>query len=510
MRYFRAILLTIICVSSVNCGTEEDTITAVNWKILYQDRTLEDLPGESEWQPVHVPSAFKFPHRSTKEFNFVWLKGEFIVRDDPSAYCGLTTGKIKYSDRIYINSRLIGASPAEDINWNPLPRNYIIPPGIVKKGGNTVYIRLGLYKNYLCGILGDVKIQRHDDFQRSRFINDLIYRYAFIGIVFLLSGILMLAVSFYIWNREEKLNFYASFLILLAIIRISISLPSTRFMSFETFHAVQLSIIPLMAIIHILLFQSIYRVFLSRYNRILVPLILSFIPVIVISIQVTGDIETAYLLKIATIAVCVAVIPFMLRQMHSINPDRFILFTLILFSFFAAAFISLETYYEITGEHYSDALITITLPVFVFFFALLISRENMKRRQRYNLLYARLQKIEDNKTEKSITDIAEEKLQKVIRFIDENYTSSISREGLAAAIDMNADYMSRMFKLYNGMKINEYINKLRVEEAVKRLDNQDLNITDIAFAVGFDSIATFIRAFKKITGKTPSEYREEI
>lgn len=51
-----------------------------------------------------------------------------------------------------------------------------------------------------------------------------------------------------------------------------------------------------------------------------------------------------------------------------------------------------------------------------------------------------------------------------------NYMENISREGLAGAIDISTDYMSRLFKTYTGKKINEYINDLRIQEAMKKLD----------------------------------------
>lgn len=68
--------------------------------------------------------------------------------------------------------------------------------------------------------------------------------------------------------------------------------------------------------------------------------------------------------------------------------------------------------------------------------------------------------------------------------------------------------MSRIFKQYTGMKISEYINKLRIEDAVKQLTASNKKIIDIALSTGFESLATFNRVFKTLTGKTPSHYRE--
>jgi AraC-like DNA-binding protein len=59
--------------------------------------------------------------------------------------------------------------------------------------------------------------------------------------------------------------------------------------------------------------------------------------------------------------------------------------------------------------------------------------------------------------------------------------------------------------------LNEYINEYRIREFKKRLleaDLQMLTITGIAFDCGFNSQATFQRAFKQVTGMSPSEYRK--
>ncbi|HQL83140.1 MAG TPA: helix-turn-helix transcriptional regulator, partial [Spirochaetota bacterium] len=59
-----------------------------------------------------------------------------------------------------------------------------------------------------------------------------------------------------------------------------------------------------------------------------------------------------------------------------------------------------------------------------------------------------------------------------------------------------------------GYKINDYINKLRIEDAAAKLAERDGKIIEIAFSVGFESLTTFNRVFKSVVGKTPTEYRE--
>ncbi len=109
----------------------------------------------------------------------------------------------------------------------------------------------------------------------------------------------------------------------------------------------------------------------------------------------------------------------------------------------------------------------------------------------------------------SITPTLEEKMKKAVAYIRDNYTSDISREGLAASLNMHPDSFGRFFKIYTNMRISEFINELRVRHAAERLRDTGDTIIDIAFAAGFESLPTFNRAFMKVFRVTPTRYREK-
>ena len=68
--------------------------------------------------------------------------------------------------------------------------------------------------------------------------------------------------------------------------------------------------------------------------------------------------------------------------------------------------------------------------------------------------------------------------------------------------------ISRSINLVAGMSFNDYINYHRIEQIKHALHADDnTNLTDLAFAAGFSSKATFNQSFKKVTGMTPSEFR---
>lgn len=111
--------------------------------------------------------------------------------------------------------------------------------------------------------------------------------------------------------------------------------------------------------------------------------------------------------------------------------------------------------------------------------------------------------------QQSVTPNIEDKMKKAIAFIRENYRSDISREGLAASLNMHPDSFGRFFKIYTNKKISEFINELRVMEAARKLRESSANIIEIAFSVGFESLPTFNRAFMKVMNVTPTQYRGE-
>ncbi len=107
-----------------------------------------------------------------------------------------------------------------------------------------------------------------------------------------------------------------------------------------------------------------------------------------------------------------------------------------------------------------------------------------------------------------VTPGTEEKLNAVIAYIGQNYRDELSREGLAAMVGMSPNHLGKYFAIVTGRKIGDYINELRVRDAAAMLDGTSENIIDIAFAVGFESLRTFNRAFLKVMNVTPTEYRE--
>lgn len=93
------------------------------------------------------------------------------------------------------------------------------------------------------------------------------------------------------------------------------------------------------------------------------------------------------------------------------------------------------------------------------------------------------------------------------KHIDENFHNEINLEILSSKFHYSTSYLSRIFHQQQGITINNYINKIRIDNSVTLIRNSDLSIKEIALSCGFVNIPHFNRIFKNITGQTPMELR---
>ncbi len=91
--------------------------------------------------------------------------------------------------------------------------------------------------------------------------------------------------------------------------------------------------------------------------------------------------------------------------------------------------------------------------------------------------------------------------------------SDLRLEKLAEEVGTSKHYLSQVINEQKGMNFFEYVNALRIADAQYLLaekSKKELNIIDVAYMVGFNNKVSFNNTFKKITGKTPTEFRNEI
>lgn len=99
-------------------------------------------------------------------------------------------------------------------------------------------------------------------------------------------------------------------------------------------------------------------------------------------------------------------------------------------------------------------------------------------------------------------------VQKVITAIDWDIASDLSLKAHADALNINASYLSNIFKKETGMTLTEYVSKKRMQHACHLLTKTKLQIQTIAQHCGIFDVNYFTKTFKKHLGVTPKEYRE--
>nr|WP_294794589.1 AraC family transcriptional regulator [uncultured Mucilaginibacter sp.] len=96
--------------------------------------------------------------------------------------------------------------------------------------------------------------------------------------------------------------------------------------------------------------------------------------------------------------------------------------------------------------------------------------------------------------------------------LEQNLRQNLARqwtvEEMAAFAGMGTTAFTEKVKNYSGFSPLNYLINLRITEAIKLLKRNEVNVTDIALAIGFYSSQHFSTTFKKLTGYTPSEFRK--
>lgn len=99
-------------------------------------------------------------------------------------------------------------------------------------------------------------------------------------------------------------------------------------------------------------------------------------------------------------------------------------------------------------------------------------------------------------------------MYRVLEYIDEHYRDDISEKQVAELANMSTTGFSRYFTKCMGVGFAGYIMQKRIQFALHLLMSGNKTVLEIALESGFNNTASFYKAFKKITGTNPTEYRE--
>ena len=108
---------------------------------------------------------------------------------------------------------------------------------------------------------------------------------------------------------------------------------------------------------------------------------------------------------------------------------------------------------------------------------------------------------------KLVSDSPKQNLDRVLQYIHANLEAHITEPVVAKVAGMSPQSFSRFFKRAMGKTFVAYMNQLRVGNACQMLLETDQNITEVAFAAGFNNLSHFNAQFRQFKKMSPREYR---
>lgn len=131
-----------------------------------------------------------------------------------------------------------------------------------------------------------------------------------------------------------------------------------------------------------------------------------------------------------------------------------------------------------------------------------ISQLKQKMEQILLLYMEQLKKQQEKKEEYVV--------KKAQAYIEKHLSEQLLLSDIAAQFHLHPNYFSSLFKKQLDMTVRDYILQLRMTKAKELMKDSSLKLLDIALAVGYEDAAHFNRAFKNVTGVSPSVYRDGI
>jgi len=100
-------------------------------------------------------------------------------------------------------------------------------------------------------------------------------------------------------------------------------------------------------------------------------------------------------------------------------------------------------------------------------------------------------------------------IRQAIAYIRAHYAEEISVADLSAHLGFSANYLSNLFRSETGLRVTEFVNRVRMEVAKRLLRDSQLKVYEVAGKVGYHDASYFCKVFKEITGETVTAFRQK-
>jgi len=113
----------------------------------------------------------------------------------------------------------------------------------------------------------------------------------------------------------------------------------------------------------------------------------------------------------------------------------------------------------------------------------------------------------ENQVNKVVETATDHVIEDIKDYIRTNFSGRITLGSISERVHLSREYLSRYFKQKTGQNISDFILRTRIERAADKIRTTTLPIGDIAEYCGYSSQSNFQKAFRRVTGQSPVEYR---
>ncbi len=456
---------------------------------------------DKEWKLISLPSSWQNIYPGWK--GICWYRIHIKFPESlPDKSLGISLGVISDTDQVFFNGQLIGKTgvfpPQRESAYDRI-RLYELPTKYILTGkDNVIAIRVSALFDFINGPhQGKFSITSYSKLQSNLYVKEF-FNLLFVVIYFLVS-IYFLFLFLVKTNDREYLFFslfsfsVAAYFFLWTQIKYLVSNDFLLMKRLE--YLLLIIILPLMfAYITLFFKRKIRLIHYMYYTLSLTSLLLVLISnnIYVWNRIIAHVIQPAWLLPAGY---CLFISAKELKQ--DINAKYILGSFLVIFLILINDVLIFRNIYKfIRLSNYGFLVIIIGTAIIM--------------RNRLAYLFQEIDKLKSKHSGKiAVTENAKLKLNEVLLYLNKNYIYDISREGLAEEVSISPDYLGKLFKHYMGKRINDYINELRINKAIRLLKMHEKSVIDIAFAVGFESLSTFYRVFQKVTGVSPTSYQKK-
>jgi AraC family transcriptional regulator len=99
-------------------------------------------------------------------------------------------------------------------------------------------------------------------------------------------------------------------------------------------------------------------------------------------------------------------------------------------------------------------------------------------------------------------------MKKVLAFLHASYREPVPLARAAQVAGVHPVHLARSFRRTHGQTLGEYVRRLRIDDACRRLITTDIALTEVALECGFSDHSHFARVFRRHMGVSPSTFRQ--